>query len=195
MLSKDVARDGKVICKTERLILREMTEDDSTFINELLNTPKFIKYIGDRGVRSDEDARLFIRDRYRKSYEQHGYGLYAVDQKSSGTPVGICGLVRRDTLPAADLGFAFLPEYEGQGYGYESSMAVIKYARETFGFSELLAITSLNNVVSVGLLKKVGFELESVIDTPEGERLNLFRLRIDDSILTDRFQERGSKRS
>jgi len=169
----------KDILETERLIIRELVEDDAAFIYKLLNSPKFIKYIGDRGVRSDEDARVFIRDRYRKSYEQNGYGLYAVELKANGTPVGMCGLVRRDTLPAPDLGFAFLPEHEGKGYGYESSLAVIDLGREKFGFDELLAITTLDNDASVGLLTKLGFEFDSVIDTPEGEKLNLLKLRLD----------------
>jgi RimJ/RimL family protein N-acetyltransferase len=167
------------IVETDRLVIRELVEDDAEFVHRLLNSPNFKRYIGDRNVRSDEDARVFIRDRYRKSYELHGYGLYAVELRADGTPIGMCGFVRRDTLPAPDLGFAFLPEHERKGYGSESSIAVVNYGRKTFGFSELLAITTVDNDASVALLKKIGFEFDSVIDTPEGERLNLFRLTLD----------------
>jgi ribosomal-protein-alanine N-acetyltransferase len=167
------------IFETERLVIRELTEEDAPFINNLLNSPKFVRYIGDRGVRSDEDARIFIRDRYRKSYLDHGYGLYAVELKEGAMPVGMCGFVRRDTLPAPDLGFAFLPEHEGRGYGFESATGAIGYGRDRLDFDKLLAITSLDNEASIGLLKKLGFQLDSVIDTPENERLNLFRLALN----------------
>src|SRR4051812_35075296 len=103
------------------------SETDAEFIFELLNTPKFKKFIGDRGVGSSEEAAEFIDTRYRESYLEHGYGLYTVELKGSGTSVGLCGFVRRDTLPGPDIGFAFLPEYEGLGYGFESADAVMAY--------------------------------------------------------------------
>jgi len=167
-----------IIAETERVILRELTEADASFVNELLNSPKFIQYIGDRGVRSDEEARNFIVERYRKSYDVNGYGLYAVLQKDGNIPVGMCGFVRRDTLPLPDLGFAFLPEHEGRGYGYESSIAALKYGREELKFNEVLAITTLDNIASVGLLKKLGFEFDRYFETDD-ETLNLFRLSLD----------------
>ena len=109
------------IIETDRLRLREIDSSlDAEFILELLNTPSFLKYIGDRGVRNAEDAREFIESRYRKSYRDHGYGLYAVVLKAEDAAIGMCGFVRRDTLPGPDIGFAFLPEYERKGYGFES---------------------------------------------------------------------------
>jgi RimJ/RimL family protein N-acetyltransferase len=163
------------IFETDRLIIRELdAETDADFINRLLNSDKFIQYIGDRNVRTTEDACDFIRDRYRKSYEDHGYGLYCVELKD-GTPVGMCGFVRRETLPAPDIGFAFLPEFEGKGYGFESANAMMKYGRERLGFSEVLAITTLDNEASGKLLEKIGFAFDKNIDTPEGETLRLFR--------------------
>ncbi|HEX3100503.1 MAG TPA: GNAT family N-acetyltransferase, partial [Pyrinomonadaceae bacterium] len=116
------------ILETERLNLRELrTADDAEFVYALLNTPKFIKYIGDRGVRSAQDAANFIENRYRLSYRDNGFGLYVVERKSDGVSVGLCGFVKRDTLPGPDVGFAFLPEFEGLGYGFESADAVMKY--------------------------------------------------------------------
>ena len=166
------------IVETNRLVLREVTVDDAEFILELLNTPKFIKYIGDRGVRSINDSREFIDTQYRQSYRDHGYGLYTVETKDTGIPVGVCGFVRRDTLPGPDIGFAFLPEFEGKGYGFESADAVMDYGRDTLGFDELFAITSQDNEVSGKLLIKLGFNLGKLIVMPNGEELKLFETRL-----------------
>jgi len=160
------------ILETDRLSLRELTADDAAFMNALLNSPKFLQYIGDRGVRSDEDARDFIVNRYMVSYANNGYGLWAVETKD-GVPVGICGFVKRDYFAEPDIGFAFLPEHERKGYGYESTAATMTYGRETLGFTKVLAITSLTNDASVGLLKKLGFTDDGIIQ-PQGEKLRLF---------------------
>ena len=162
--------------ETERLVIREIEEGDAAFINALLNSPGFLKYIGDRGVRSDDEAITFIRERLRKSYEVNGYGLYAVLRKADSTLVGICGFVRRDTLPGPDLGFAFLPEHEGKGYGNESSLAVLEHGREKLGFDRVLAITTLDNRPSIRLLEKLGFSFTKEIDGAAGERLNLYSI-------------------
>ena len=169
---------------------------DAGFIFELLNTPKFIQYIGDRGVRSVEQARDFIENRYRASYREHGYGLYSVETRFSqfemlGTseqkrravltankPIGICGFVRRDSLPGPDLGFAFLPEYERKGYGFESAKAVLEYGRDHLAFTTVFAITSQDNDVSGKLLEKLGFTLERIYTSPDGEDLKLFEKQL-----------------
>ena len=160
------------ILETERLVLRELVADDAAFINELLNTPKFLKYIGDRNVRSDEEARDFIVSRYRASYTNNGYGLWAVET-TDGTPVGMCGFVKRDYFDDPDSGFAFLPRHERKGYGYESAAATMRYGEEKLGFTKVFAITSLNNDASVGLLAKLGFDDNGIIE-PQGESLRLF---------------------
>lgn len=168
------------ILRTPRLILREITADDAAFALDLLNQPSFIKNIGDRGVRDLEQAARFIEERFRKSYSDHAYGLYVVDLKagvdgiSHRTPIGICGFVRRAELPGPDIGFAFLPQYERKGYGSESAKAMLQYGREQFGFERVLAITSLENDASGNLLLKLGFALESLHDSPNGEKLKLF---------------------
>lgn len=162
------------IVETDRLILRELdSASDAEFVFELLNTPKFISYIGDRGVRSLEQARDFIDNRYRTSYREDGYGLYAVEQKIDASVVGICGFVKRDYLEHADIGFAFLPQFERKGYGFESASAMMKYGRETLGFTDVFAITSLDNDVSGHLLEKLGFKFERLIDSGD-EKLKLF---------------------
>ena len=162
------------ILETERLILRELrTADDAEFVYELLNTPKFIKYIGDRGVRSSDEAAGFIENRYRLSYLNNGFGLYVVEQKSDNVAVGLCGFVKRNTLPGPDIGFAFLPKFEGLGYGFESAEAMMKYGRDTLGFTRVLAITSLDNAASGRLLKKLGFTFEQLIENGV-ETLKLF---------------------
>ena len=162
------------ILETERLILRELlTEDDAEFVYALLNTPKFIKYIGDRGVTTPAAAAAFIENRYRLSYRDNGFGLYAVERKIDSEPVGLCGFVKRETLPGPDIGFAFLPEFEGRGYGFESADAMMKYGRDMLGFTRVLAITSLDNAASGRLLKKLGFTFEQLIENGV-ETLKLF---------------------
>jgi RimJ/RimL family protein N-acetyltransferase len=163
------------ILETERLILREITADDAEFTIRLLNSPSFLRYIGDRGVRSEDDAREFIETRYRKSYHDNGYGLYIVESKDDRLPVGICGFVKRETLPRPDIGFAFLPEYERKGYGFESASAVMDLGRRTLGFDEVLAITTVDNDASGRLLAKLGFTFDRNYKTPEGETLKLFK--------------------
>jgi RimJ/RimL family protein N-acetyltransferase len=150
------------ILETERLILRELVADDGEFMNALLNSPGFLRYIGDRGVRTTEEASEFIQTRYRKSYHDNGYGLYGVEIKEgedAGKSIGICGFVRRDALPDADIGFAFLPEFEKRGYAFEAASATMKFGRERLGFTRVLAITTPNNEGSERLLRKLGFEL------------------------------------
>ena len=167
------------ILETERLILREIVESDAEFIFALLNQPSFIKYIGDRNVRTIEQAREFIENRYRQSYREHGFGLYAVELKSEirnpKSQIGICGFVKRDSLPDADIGFAFLPQFCGKGYALESANAVMKYGRDVLGLARVLAITSQDNASSVRLLEKIGFKFESLIKMPhDTEELKLF---------------------
>jgi RimJ/RimL family protein N-acetyltransferase len=158
-----------MVIETERLVLRKVSIDDAEFVFELLNEPSFIRYIGDRGVRNLGDAQEYILDRLVASYERNGFGLYLVELKETGTPIGISGLVKRDTLPDADIGFAFLPAYWSKGYAVESAAGVMKYARDVLGLTRILAITSPDNEASAKLLGKIGLQFERTIELSEGE--------------------------
>lgn len=161
------------IFETKRLTLREVSADDAEFMLDLLNQPSFIKYIGDRNVRTIDESKEFIETRYRQSYRDNGFGLYAVELKDSGTVIGICGFVRRDTLPEPDIGFAFLPQFCGQGFACESAVGSMKYGEESLGFTKVLAITTPDNESSGKLLRKIGFTFTENIEMPN-EVLKLF---------------------
>ncbi len=141
---------------TERLTLRPFTLDDTAFILELVNTPGWLQFIGDRHIHTPEQARQYLENGPLKSYEQHGFGLYRVSLKTDDTPIGMCGLLKRDTLPHPDIGFAFLPAHTGQGYAYEAATAVQAFAHNTLGISTLCAIVLPTNATSIRLLEKIG---------------------------------------
>lgn len=167
------------VLETERLVLRWLEATDAAFILELVNDPSWIKYIGDRGIRTLEQARAYIEDGPVAMYHREGFGLYCTELKSSGTQIGICGLIKRDTLPDADLGFAFLPQYRGQGYACESALAAMSLGKNTFGLQRIVAITSPANEVSARLLEKLGFSFEKLVRLSEGaEELKLFSAKV-----------------
>lgn len=161
------------VLETERLVLRRISVDDAEFVLDLLNQPSFVKYVGDRNVTTIEEAREYILSRLVVSYEKFGYGLYLVELKQNKAPIGICGLVKRDTLPDADIGFALLPDYCSQGFAFESAQAVVDYAKEVLKLKRLLAITTKNNENSEKLLNKIGLKFERLIRVDEDE-LKLF---------------------
>jgi RimJ/RimL family protein N-acetyltransferase len=158
-----------MIVETERLIIRSFTEDDADFVLDLLNQPSFLEHIGDKGVRTIEDARAYLRSGPLESYTRNGFGLYLVALKESGTPVGMCGLVRRASLPDPDLGYAFLPAWWSKGFAIESARAVLAWARGSIGPGRILAITSPANGDSIRLLEKLGFRFEGMIRLPHEE--------------------------
>ena len=169
------------IIETERTILREVTETDAAFILDLLNQPSFIKYIGDRNVRSVKQAREYIESRFTGSYKQFGFGMWAIELKENKTPIGICGFVRRETLPDADIGFALLPQFERRGYAFETAAATMRYGREELNFKRTLAITSQNNEASVRLLEKLDFKFERFIKiSDDAEEVKLFSSNLED---------------
>ncbi len=164
------------IFETERTILREVTADDAEFILDLLNQPSFIKYIGDRNLRTVEQAREYIESRFTASYKQFGFGMYAVVLKETSQPIGICGFVRRDTLPDADIGFAFLPQFARRGFAFETAGAMLRYGEEKLNLKTVLAIISKNNEASGKLLEKLDFKFERLIEM-NAEELKLFARR------------------
>ena len=163
------------IIETERLILRKLSPDDAEFILDLLNQPSFIHYIGDRGVRTLEDAGQYILKGAVASYEKYGFGLYLTLLKESEIPIGICGLVKRDSLKDVDIGFAFLPQYWSKGYAFESASAVLAYARKSLGLKRILGITTPDNQGSIHVLEKIGLKFEQMVKLSEDDvELKLF---------------------
>jgi RimJ/RimL family protein N-acetyltransferase len=150
---------------TERLILRQLTLDDAEFIHALTNDPDWIRYIGDRGIHTNDDARAYITKGPVASYAEFGYGLYAVERKGDPAPVGICGLISRPWLDAADIGFAFLPGFRGLGYAHEAATATVDQAK-ALGMTRLVAIVSEDNAASVRLVGKLGMSFERKIAYP-----------------------------
>jgi RimJ/RimL family protein N-acetyltransferase len=146
--------------RTRRLELGELSFDDAEFIIELLNDKSFLRFIGDKGVRTTADANEYLRNGPMDSYRRHGFGLYLVRLVSDRTRIGICGLVRRSGLDHPDVGFALLPVFRGHGYGYEAAAAVVNYARTGLGLKRILGITDPDNHVSIRLLEKAGFGFE-----------------------------------
>ncbi len=163
------------VLETERLTLREMSLDDAEFILGLLNEPSFLRNVGDKGVRSEEDARRYLLDGPMASYAEHGFGLYLVERKDDGVAMGMCGLLKRKELPDVDLGFALLPEFWSRGYASEAAAAVIVFGHNALGLERLLAITSRDNTASMRILEKLDFALEGLVKlSDDGEELNLF---------------------
>jgi RimJ/RimL family protein N-acetyltransferase len=165
------------ILETERLRLRTLDQNDAVFYLALVNTPGFIEFIGDRGIRSVEAAAQAIADGPMAMQAKLGHSIYLVEDKETGEPLGMSGLIKRDTLDNADIGYAFLPEHFGKGYAFEAAQAVLEHARRDVGLTRLLAITSPGNVASIGLLEKLGLRLKKVVHlTPEDRGTNLYSI-------------------
>ena len=163
------------VLKTDRLIIRRLTLDDAEFILKLLNEPSFLRYIGDKGVRNLEDAIRYLQTGPLASYERFGFGQFLVELKESSLPIGMSGLIKRDTLPDVDIGFAFLPDYWSQGYALEAAAALMNYGRETHGLRRIVAITSPDNYASMKLLGKLGLRFEGMIKlTEDQDEVRLF---------------------
>lgn len=154
---------------SRRLVLRRLGEDDHAFLLDLLNQPSFVRFIGDRGVRTADQARKYVRDGPLASYARHGFGLLCVELRRGGAPIGICGLLKRDVLDDPDLGFAFLPDYWGKGYAQEAAQAVLDAARERLGLRRVAALTQPDNAASLRLLEKLGFVGQDVVGLTEGD--------------------------
>ena len=167
------------VLETERLILRRFNVDDAEFILKLVNEPSFVRYIGDKKVRNVEDARQYILNGPVASYERNQFGLNLVELREARTPLGMCGLLKREELSSPDIGFAFLPQFWNKGFAFEAAAAVLQDARERLRLERILAITSLDNDASIKLLERLGFRFESVITLPAtGEQVKLFEVKL-----------------
>ncbi len=167
------------VLETNRLALRQLAIEDAGFILELVNEPAWLRFIGDRGVRTLEDARAYILKGPIDSYRRFGFGLYLTELKADRIPIGICGLVKRDSLPDVDIGFAFLPKFWGQGYAQESASAVLAFAQNTLGLKRLVAVTNPDNQRSIRVLEKLGLRFEKIVRLSEdGPELKLFECEV-----------------
>ncbi|MEO8135650.1 MAG: GNAT family N-acetyltransferase [Betaproteobacteria bacterium] len=164
----DAIAAGAIVVATRRLNIRRLTLGDAPFILKLLNDPAWLRFIGDKGVRTLDDARRYIADGPMAMYERDGFGLYLVVRKTSGASMGLFGLIRREGLEDVDIGFALLPEFHGRGYGHEAAAAVIELGRKVFGLERIVAITSPDNLDSIRLIERLGLRFERRILLPHG---------------------------
>lgn len=167
------------VIETDRLILRWLSTDDAGFILELVNDPAWLKFIGNKDVKTIEDARSNISNKYVEMYDRLGFGLYLTELKDERVPIGICGLIKRDALEDVDLGFAFLPGFRGKGYAYEAAAAAIEYGKNVLGLNRIAAITVQGNDASIKLLEKLGFQFEKMVElSKDAEGLMLFATEV-----------------
>ncbi len=170
-----------IALETARLILRPFSIEDAPFVFDLVNDPAWLEHIGDRKVRTLEDAREYLRNGTLAMYERLGYGMYVVTLKGTGQSIGTCGLIKRDALEDVDIGFAFLPEYRGQGFALESAEAVLEHGVRALGMKRIVAIVSANNQRSIRVLEKIGLEFERMIMLPgDTEEIALYAYRAPD---------------
>ena len=163
------------VVATDRLVLRRLSTDDAEFILELLNEPSFLRFIGDKGVRTLDDAREYILRGPVDSYERNGFGLYLTVLKEGGVPIGICGLLKRESLEDVDVGFAFLPRFWSRGFAFESASAVMAYGRSALGLKRIVAVTDPDNDGSIRVLEKLGLRFEKMVRLSEdGPEIKLF---------------------
>lgn len=157
---------------TDRLVIRRMTPSmvDANFMLQLLNDPSWLRFIGDRNVRTIDDAKRYITGGPLSMYARLGYGMCIVEHREANCPIGICGLVKRDYLDAPDLGFAFLPQYWGSGFAFEAASATLDHGIHVLQMSRILATTRIDNQASQALLKKLGFQFEHTFRHPDGDR-------------------------
>jgi len=152
-----------MIVETPRLKIRELTVDNAEFIFGLVNEPSFLEHIGDKGVRNLEDARQFILEGPWTSHRERGYGQFLVELQEGGDPIGVCGVLFRESIKVSDIGCAFLPKYWRRGYAFEAAVAVIEYGRSTLGIEKIVGLTSEKNVASIKALEKLGMSFERMV--------------------------------
>lgn len=169
-----------IIAETKRLKISKFSIKDAPFFIELVNSPNWIKYIGDRNTKTYEDAEKRITEGHLKSYKENGFGFYKLLLKEENNkPIGTCGLIKREELEDVDMGFAFLPQYEGKGFGFEASVEIIKLAKNHFNLKKLVAITNIDNENSIKLLEKLGFTFEKKVKPfKDDKELLLFKKKL-----------------
>lgn len=165
------------VLETDRLLLTRLTYDHCDFVMELVNEPSFKRFIGDKDVRTLQDARRYLAEGPIGLYERFGYGMFLVTVKDTETPAGICGLLKRDGFDDPDLGFAFLRRFRRSGYAIESARAVLRHGIEDLHLQRIIAMADPDNEPSVRLLEKLGFSYERMVRMPGDEdEINLYAL-------------------
>jgi len=173
---------GKQVALTGRLVIREFVTGDARFIQELMHTPGWVQFVGDRGVTDEESAVAYLVNGPIRNYREKGFGFYCMALKEDDTPIGMCGFVKRGGLEHIDFGFAILPQYEGKSYAYEASERLLQLAPELLSTDHLAAITALDNPRSTNLLRRLGFVFRKTIFLPgDPEKLNLYGLDLPQS--------------
>lgn len=166
------------VLETERLVLRWAEEKDAGFIYRLLNEPVWLRYIGDKGIRTLDDAVAYIQNGPRAMYERDGFGLFVVELKEDRIPIGLCGLIKRDGLEDVDIGYAFLADYHARGFALEAAKATVDYAKE-LGLTRIVAITTKDNQASSKLLENLGMKLDGYVTLPnDTEELKKYMLNL-----------------
>ncbi len=168
------------ILETERLVLRTMRQDDAAFYLALVNDPSFLRHIADKGIRTLEEARAYIVAGPMRMQRMLGYSLYLVERKADGAPLGLCGLVLRDTIPGTDIGYALAPHCRGQGYAWEAAATVAAHARGRLGLRRLFGIADPTNAASIALLQKLGMHfVRSTRMPPDGRESSVYCVDFD----------------
>lgn len=152
---------------TDRLNLKLASMEDAPFFLELYNAPSFIQFIGDKNLRSLEDARSYVQNRFLPQIERLGYGNYLIIRKEDGAKIGSVGIFEREGLDVQDIGFSFLEEFQGKGYGYEAASKLLETAFTDFGCSKISAITSKENIASQSLIQKLGLKYLKTVQLPD----------------------------
>jgi len=163
-----------MIVETKRLILREIAVEDAEFVLRLVNEPSFVSNIGDKGLNNLHDAERFILEGYWTNQERSGYGMFLVELKGGGDPIGSCGLLYRKVLDVTDIGFAFLPEFWNRGFAYEAAEAMMKYGHSTLGVKKIVGLTSEDNLGSINLLKKLGMDFKKTVKMSDDDSGTVF---------------------
>ena len=156
--------------ETERLVIRPTQEEDAELIYQLLNSPKFIQYVGDRNIDSIETAKKYIQNNIHTQLKKNGFSSYTLITKESENKIGVCGLYDRSEVDGIDIGFGLLSQFERQGYAHEAAQRVLKGAFEDFGLKEIKAITDNKNSASQRLLEKLGLERKGVTKLPDEDK-------------------------
>ncbi len=165
------------VLETERLIFRRTVDSDAEFIKKLMNSPGFIENIGDRNIKTLEDAKAHIASKYTASYEANGYGLYTVELKTTKIPIGTCGLVKRGPKEDPDIGFAYLPEFWGQGYAIEAALGILDYSKNILKLKRILGITIPSNIGSIKTLERAGLKfIKMSISEVDGAEIRVYEV-------------------